>query len=195
MSVGQDRGWLRPEVLADPGQPEPQPTAALFELRPLSLGEILDRTFALYRSRFWLFASISMVSASVHVVVQAISLATAHTLMHSMPLGPAGPVPRQPPFAVHTLMAAEVRSWIAALVFFLVAAVTQAATSLAMSEVYLNRPTSAKESLLVAMKRWYRWIGIALWQAGSLRGCRWFCWCRRSSSPPMGDGPAIRVWA
>ena len=32
---------------------------ARFELRPLSLGEVLDRTFAFYRSRFWLFAGIS----------------------------------------------------------------------------------------------------------------------------------------
>ena len=77
--AGQD--WLRPEVPVEAagtawaGTPQSQ-----FELRPLSLGEILDRTFALYRSRFWLFAGISMIAAAVNVVGQALSLAAAHKL-------------------------------------------------------------------------------------------------------------------
>ena len=63
--AGQD--WLRPEVPVEAagtawaGTPQRQ-----FELRPLSLGEILDRIFALYRSRFWLFAGISMIAAAVN---------------------------------------------------------------------------------------------------------------------------------
>ena len=28
------------------------------DLRPMSLGEVLDRTFSLYRNHFWLFAGI-----------------------------------------------------------------------------------------------------------------------------------------
>ena len=32
-----------------------------FDLRPLSLGEILDRTFTLYRGYFWLFIGISAI--------------------------------------------------------------------------------------------------------------------------------------
>ena len=30
-----------------------------FDLRPLSVGEILDRTFTLYRRHFWLFIGIA----------------------------------------------------------------------------------------------------------------------------------------
>src|SRR5579875_2738488 len=85
-----DGQWVRPAQpqeaagTAWAGKP-----AALFELRPLSLGEVLDRTFALYRSRFWLFAAIAMIGASVSVVGQGISLATAHKLARSGVFGPA----------------------------------------------------------------------------------------------------------
>lgn len=163
--AGLDNGWLQPQAVVEPGQPGVSSRPAMFELRPLSLGEVLDRTFAIYRSRFWLFASISAVSASVQVIVQALSLATAHTIIRSIPRGP-GPV--RNPVQMGTFVAAEARPWLAALAFFLVAAITQAATSLALSEVYLNRPASAKGALRIAVRRWYRWIGIALWQIGSL---------------------------
>ncbi len=136
-----------------------------FALRPLSLGEVLDRTFALYRSRFWLFASIAAIAAAVQVAVQAISLTTVHALLRSAPLYGAGQPARAG--ALGELLQAQAGAYLAALVYFLVAAVTQAATSLAMSEVYLGRPASAGAALRVALQRWYRWIGIALWQAGS----------------------------
>ena len=42
-----------------------------FDLRPLSLGEILDRTFTLYRGYFALFLGIS---ANPHILVLALNL-------------------------------------------------------------------------------------------------------------------------
>ena len=166
MAGGTERDWLRPEVLTEAGRPVETHRPALFELRPLSLGEVLDRTFSLYRSRFWLFASIASVSASVQVIVQAIALAAARIVFRS--IAPNGPTHRGRPMPLHGFVSAELGTWIAALLFFLVSAITQAATSLAMSEVYLNQPASAKAALGVAARRWYRWIGIALWQAGSM---------------------------
>ena len=170
MAGGTERDWL-----AHGGLPETTPAgdhaiprgaagSSQFELRPLTLGEILDRTFALYRSRFRLFAGISMVSAAFQVAVQAISLTTAHTLLRNIAVNGPG---RHPPPAFGNFLRAQIATWLAALVFFLVTAVTQAATSLAMSEVYLSRHTSALEALKLAATRWYRWIGIALWMAGS----------------------------
>jgi hypothetical protein len=41
-------------------------------LRPMNLGEILDRTFEIYRSRFWTFVSVAAVPA---LVVQGVGLA------------------------------------------------------------------------------------------------------------------------
>ena len=48
--------------------PPPAPPPLLYILRPLSLGEILDRTFALYRQRFWLYCGIAAVAAAVTTV-------------------------------------------------------------------------------------------------------------------------------
>ncbi len=45
-----------------------------FDLRPLSTGEILDRTFQIYRSRFTLFAGLALLPAAVGVVTQAARL-------------------------------------------------------------------------------------------------------------------------
>ena len=158
--------WLRPERVSEAPRTVGGSAGAAFELRPLSLGEVLDRTFALYRSRFWLFAGISAVSASLQVVVQAISLGTAHRLMRAIaPNGPGGPAA---PVPFHGFLAAQIGTYIASLVFFLVSSITQAATSLALSEVYLGQPASSKTALVTAARRWYRWISIALWQAGSL---------------------------
>lgn len=162
-----DRSYYLPEHLQDPPQRpfgEEVPRRALFELRPLSLGELLDRVFSLYRSRFWLFASISAVSASVQVAVQAISLATMKGVMRAWVPAAQGGALSPPPLQLHDLLASQ----IAALAFLLVAAMTQAATTLAVSEVYLNRYASAKAALTVVLRRWGRWIGIALWQVGSL---------------------------
>ncbi len=171
MARGTEEDWLRPEkpLGQNPSQDQDrsgQAGAAMFELRPLSLGEVLDRTFALYRSRFWLFAGITAVSASVQVIVQGISLATAHKLLR----GVAGGVPRgtSPMLALHQVVGAQLGTWIAALAFFLISAVANAATTLALSEVYLNRPASARDALAAAFKRWYRWIAIGLWLLGSM---------------------------
>lgn len=185
MEQEEQTEWLRHEKLAETSGPAAARTAAMFELRPLSLGEILDRTFALYRSRFWLFASITAVSASVQVVVQAISLTAAHALMRGAAAQGTIPVTGLPlnhhllgmllsgrvgvsPMPMRGFLTAQIGTWVAALLFFLVSAVIQAATSLAMSQVYLSQPASAKEALAVAARRWYRWIAIAFWQIGSM---------------------------
>src|ERR1700753_4175229 len=65
--------WLTPAFLPPSpyGEPEPAKSPAIFELRPLTLSEVLDRTFSLYRSRFWLFAGISAISAAIQALVAA----------------------------------------------------------------------------------------------------------------------------
>ena len=56
--------WLAPAKL-----PEAQAAAVsgpppMYDLRPLTTGEVLDRTFSVYRSRFWLFAGIAAIPAN-----------------------------------------------------------------------------------------------------------------------------------
>ena len=43
------------------------------ELRPLSLGELLDRTFSLYRNHFWVFVGIMAIPASFGIPVNLTS--------------------------------------------------------------------------------------------------------------------------
>ncbi len=163
-----DQEWLRPPQpqeatgAAWTGKPQPQ-----FELRPLSLGEVLDRTFALYRSRFWLFAGIAMIAASVNVVGQAASLATAHKLARSGAFNPAAS-PAAAMLNLRAMGTAHLSTYLVALIFFLVTAVTQAATALALTRVYLHRDVSVKMALGTVAPRWYRWIGIQFWKLGSL---------------------------
>jgi len=45
-----------------------------FDLRPLSLGEILDRTFTLYRRNFLLFAGISAIPQTLVLAFNVITL-------------------------------------------------------------------------------------------------------------------------
>lgn len=165
-----DQEWIRSgQPLESPGTAWAGVAEARFELRPLSLGEVLDRTFALYRSRFWLFAGIAMIAATVNVVGLAISLAAAHKLART-----GGFTPDANPMAAILRMrhagVASLGSYFVALIYFLVTAVTQAATALALTRVYLHQVVDAKFALGMVVPRWYRWIGIQLWKLGS---CLW----------------------
>lgn len=162
-----DQEWVRPLAPAEPagtawtGKPESR-----FELRPLSLGEILDRTFALYRSRFWLFAGIAMLAAAIHVISLGISLTAAQRMAR------VGVTPSANPLATvfSTRMAgtAQLSSYLVGLIFFLVSSVTQAATALALTRTYMHHDVTVKSALGAVLPRWYRWIAIQFWKIGSL---------------------------
>lgn len=163
-----ERDWVRPAPPVEAsGTAWSGRGPARFELRPLSLGEVLDRTFALYRSRFWLFAGISMIAASVNVVGQAISLANAQRLAAHAVFAPTAN-PATALLNLRAVGAAQLPAYLVMIVLVLVSAVTQAATALALTKVYLERPTSVQDVFRAVGPRWYRWIGIAIWQAGSM---------------------------
>ncbi len=128
--------------------------AAGYAMRPLTTGEILDRTFSIYRSRFWLFSGISAVSGAVQLIGNAVSLTGQHFVMTRYGFARA-------------TMASVTGSMIGAVLFLLAAAVTQAATVDALSEVYMGRTATVVASLRTTVALWYRYIGIALWQLWS----------------------------
>lgn len=133
---------------------------AAYSLRPLSLGEILDRSFAVYRGNFWLFVGIGSLSAVVQLVVNAILLVIYKGFI---------PNPRTAQGAFHFQLAGrQIGSGIGTLLFSLVAAITQAATVWALSEIYLGRHTTIGDSLRAVIGRWLRFIGIAFWQGWSM---------------------------
>lgn len=152
-------GWSTADgtEVAAAGDYRQQPAYAL---RPLSLGEILDRSFAVYRANFWLFVGIASLSAVVQFTFNSILLMINKGFI---------PNPRTQRVGFHFHFGfQEGGAGISGLLFFLAAAVTQAATVWALSEVYLGRRTTIGESVRAVIGRWLRFLGIGLWQAWSM---------------------------
>jgi hypothetical protein len=167
--------WDSPRAYsAAPTQPQ---MAAAYALRPLSLGELLDRTFSVYKSRFWLFAGIGAISAVLQTVIGAVQLIPMHlagavgaagTIGRTRgPFGlPAGPAGANYLTGIGIGLALAIM--VVVLLYLLVFVVTQAATVYALSEVYLGKVTTIGDSLRATVEKWYRYLGIGIWQAFSL---------------------------
>jgi hypothetical protein len=115
------------------------------DLRPLSLGEILDRTFSLYRKNFLLFLGISAIP---HSLILAMNL--AQTFLTKMPTFPTLPGPRQQEFQspFGGMLAFGIAGVLVALVVYMMAYLfSQGGTVFAVSEFYLGRTTTIGASL------------------------------------------------
>lgn len=111
-------------------------------LRPLSLGEILDRTFSLYRRNFVLFVGITAIP---HLLTLALNLCQVFLVRF-----PAT-TPFGRPLSTSVsggLMAFGIFGALVAIIIYLVTYLfSQGATIFAVSELYLGRSTSISESL------------------------------------------------
>jgi hypothetical protein len=126
-----------------------------YDLRPLTTGEVLDRTFQIYRSRFALFAGLAMLPAGVNVVTNALKLMyAAHQDTHAH-VGSAF-------YTAQIIMVTL--SAVAALISLVLYGITQAATTWALSAVYLGEAASMKAAYRVAFKHWFRYTVIMLRQ-------------------------------
>jgi hypothetical protein len=144
------------------------PTQSRYELRPLTTGELLDRTFYLYRANFWLFAGLAAIAAAVNTVASLAQLGymratgmTQPTIFNGAPGHAAG---------ANGVMQSVVIMAIAmfsSLVYLAVYSVTQAATTSAVTALYLGDTTSMGKSLNAVKGHWFRFVLIALWQIWS----------------------------
>lgn len=142
-------------LFGDAGELQAPAASPAFDLRPLSTGEVLDRTFHLYRSRFTLFAGLALLPAAVNVVTSAVRLLyAAHQQTH-----------------IHTGMAlytVQIISGVLAVISSLIAIVlygiTEAATTWAVSAVYLGEAASIKAAYVVAFRNWFRYTLVKLRQ-------------------------------
>jgi len=138
--------WASPTLAAAPtAAPSPH------LLRPLTTGEVLDNTFSLYRSRFWLFAGLASLSGAWQVVAQGLQLLLHHMMLVHFGAGTARVV-------------GQFNSLFSMAVMLPVSAVVHAAAVYALSEVYLGRGVTAGEALKATRSKWLRYVGIALWQ-------------------------------
>jgi len=104
------------------------------DLRPLSLGEILDRTFTLYRRNFLLFLG---VAALPHLLVLVLNLSQTIVLPT---------VGRQAPTANSQLYAGGALGIVALVARLLAYMFSQGGTVYAVSELYLGRPIGIGQS-------------------------------------------------
>jgi hypothetical protein len=110
-------------------------------LRPLSTGELLDRTFYLYRNHFALFVGIFALPQLFILALQLLALAF---------LGARAPILSSVSFLA------------AYLVQLGAAAAAQAATVIAVSQVHLDRPASVMESFSKVKNEIFGVVGLSL---------------------------------
>lgn len=114
------------------------------DLRPLSVGEILDRTFTLYRNYFILFLGISVIP---HILVLALNLAQVF-LMYSTGLAvPSTGHTHTPHLPTAGAMGGYFGlAFLGIIVTFISLLLSQGATVIAVSELYLGRTTTIADS-------------------------------------------------
>ncbi|HTV04297.1 MAG TPA: hypothetical protein VME86_02935 [Acidobacteriaceae bacterium] len=127
-----------------------------YDLRPLSTGEVLDRTFQVYRSHFALFAGLALLPAAVNVVTGALRLLYATHQDTHVHVGAA---------LYRVQIITGTLAFVAALISLVLYGITQAATTWAVSAVYLGEPASIRTSYSFAFRHWFRYTLIVLRQA------------------------------
>ncbi len=115
------------------------------ELRPLRLGEILDRIFQLYRARFALFLGIAGVSTILELLWNLIQIAEVRWMTKHH-------LTRQWATTVSTIPA-----WA---ILFAAAALCLAATYRAVTAIYDGEPTSIVKAFAGLRRGWLRYIWV-----------------------------------
>lgn len=110
------------------------------DLRPMTLGEVLDRTFSLYKRNFWLFAGIVGLP---YLVVVILSMFYTTSLLSGLPAAGTTVTPADALRELATMLGGMV---LFMLVYLIVYAAAQAATVMAVSDLYLGRPASVHSS-------------------------------------------------
>jgi hypothetical protein len=114
-------------------------------LRPLSTGELLDRTFSLYRSHFGLFMGIFALPHLAVLTFQCVGITFQ------------SPTPQ-----LSNVLLTSLWGLLAAAFSLAVSAASQAATVVAVSEVHLDRPTSIMDSFARVKGQILGVVGLSL---------------------------------
>ena len=120
------------------------------ELRPLTLGELLDRAFSLYRNHFWLFVGIMSIPAVISIPFNVWFLST-----------------RGGPFVGRSVAPSYFAGVVAvALAFFLLSALVYAmavgAATYAVSDAYLGRSGTVRGSYGKVRGQMWKIVGVSV---------------------------------
>ncbi len=117
------------------------------ELRPLNFGEILDRTFQLYRGHFLMFSGISTLAAAVDLLWKLSQTGVLRFLGHHVSISR---------LAVVNLGFSLVNM----AVYMIASAVVMAAINRAVSAIYLGHTTGIAQALTEVKDRWFRYVRL-----------------------------------
>jgi hypothetical protein len=112
---------------------------ATVDLRPLSLGELLDRTFTLYRTHFALFLGITAIPQLLVLALRLVQIFLGIPAAFPRAGTPASAVP---PHASALNGASIVVGLLAVIVAVVAYLLSQGATVSAVADLYLGRPTT-----------------------------------------------------
>ncbi|HEX4077106.1 MAG TPA: glycerophosphoryl diester phosphodiesterase membrane domain-containing protein [Candidatus Acidoferrales bacterium] len=124
------------------------------ELRPLSLGELLDRTFTLYRSHFWLFVGIMAIPAAFVVPAQILVGSLQSSFMNLTP----GHVPTLP--SVGYIVGVFLGYFALMLIFGIVYSIAVGAATCAVADSYLGRASTVRGSYARIRAKFWRLMGV-----------------------------------
>jgi hypothetical protein len=120
------------------------------DLRPLTLGELLDRSFSIYRKHFWMFVGIMAVPSVLALALSVLSVLII-AMVPAPPVGSGGTLQQTPAAAMRTLVwisAVAIAIFVTVVVYFITYAVTLGATTVAVSQIYLDRPGTIRSAFL-----------------------------------------------
>lgn len=120
-------------------------------LRPLTLGEILDRTAQLYRSNFWLFAGIASVYSG------------ARLLLNLLQIG-GGELLRAEHMLKYVLVLGVIAAVIQILVSFVIGGIAAAANNRAVAWLHLGQPATIRGAYASILPRTgrYAWLMVIM---------------------------------
>lgn len=125
------------------------------DLRPLSIGELFDRAFVLYRRHFWLFVGITALPGVFALVLTLINTAIQNpALLEGM-----DPESAEFQSALFGMLGALAGMMIVLAIYFVVYMVALGATTFAVSEVYMGRTAA----IMQVYGRMRGRIGALLW--------------------------------
>lgn len=165
METPPDYQGFSPSSYGAPAMQQPVAPAQPPMMRPLSTGEILDRTLALYRRHFWLFVGIGTVPAAVVALSTAVRLIFLKSFTQFS--GPTAGNPNTASQAMGAMALMQVEFIPAILLILIAYGVAQAATVRAVQQLSQGTLLTAAEAYRSIRSQWLRWTGITLRQIWS----------------------------
>ena len=115
------------------------------DIRPMSIGELLDKTFTFYRQNFLVFMGIMAVPQLFILLFNV--LETTLPFVSTATAGAAeGSEPNSAAFGTGLVVGVVLLTFVSLFVYFAMYAIAQAATVFAVADLYLGKPTSASDA-------------------------------------------------